>query len=235
MNRRDFIRASTGGLAAATIPAAGSGKAADNIVGEGRPENLRSASSSDLQGLVGDGQQRRILLRGGVVLSLDPRVGDFEKADVLIDGKRIAEIAPTVSAGDAEIVDCTGTIVMPGFIATHHHQYETLQRSIIPDGLLQGAWPHRRSCESKQCHLGPGSCAVRPGGLLHLGARRMPQRNQRGHHHGNRYLSVLAYTRTHRRDDQGSDGVGPADGLCLLPRYQSQQRWYPARVSRSDE
>src|SRR5258708_13278145 len=30
---------------------------------------------------------------------------------------------------------------MPGFIATHHHQYETLQRSIIPDGLLTGAWP----------------------------------------------------------------------------------------------
>ena len=30
---------------------------------------------------------------------------------------------------------------MPGFIHTHHHQYETLQRSVIPDGLLQGAWP----------------------------------------------------------------------------------------------
>ncbi len=141
MNRRDFIRASTAGLAAATIPAAGSGSAADNIVSEGQLGSLRSASPSDLQGLVGDGRQRRILLRGGVVLSLDPRVGDFEKADVLIDGKRIAEVAPTVSAGDAEIVDCTGTIVMPGFIATHHHQYETLQRSIIPDGLLQGAWP----------------------------------------------------------------------------------------------
>jgi 5-methylthioadenosine/S-adenosylhomocysteine deaminase len=114
MNRRDFIRASTSGLAAATIPAAGSGRAADNIVREAQLGSLRSASPSDLQGLVGDGRQRRILLRGGVVLSLDPRVGDFEKADVLIDGKRIAEVAPTVSAGDAEIVDCTGTIVMPG-------------------------------------------------------------------------------------------------------------------------
>jgi hypothetical protein len=101
MNRRDFIRASTAGLAAATIPAAGSGRAADNIVSEGQLGSLRSASPSDLQGLVGDGRQRRILLRGGVVLSLDPRVGDFEKADVLIDGKRIAEVAPTVSAGDA--------------------------------------------------------------------------------------------------------------------------------------
>jgi cytosine/adenosine deaminase-related metal-dependent hydrolase len=30
---------------------------------------------------------------------------------------------------------------MPGFITTHHHQYETLQRSIIADGLLAGAWP----------------------------------------------------------------------------------------------
>src|SRR5262245_38244587 len=141
MHRRDFIKASTAGLAAATIPAAGSARAQGNIVGEGRPGNLRSASPSDLQGLVGDGRQRRILLRGGVVLSLDSRVGDFEKADVLIDGKRIAEVAPMVSAGDAEIVDCAGTIVMPGFIHTHHHQYETLQRSIIPDGLLTGAWP----------------------------------------------------------------------------------------------
>src|SRR5580658_1772889 len=120
---------------------AGSGRAADNNVSEGQLESLRPASPSDLQGLVGDGRQRRILLRGGVVLSLDPRVGDFEKADVLIEGKRIAEVAPTVSAGDAEIVDCTGTIVMPGFITTHHHQYETLQRSVIADGLLAGAWP----------------------------------------------------------------------------------------------
>jgi 5-methylthioadenosine/S-adenosylhomocysteine deaminase len=141
MNRRDFFKASTAGLAAAAIPVAGSVRAADNVVREAQLGSLRSAGPSDLQGLVGDSRQRRILLRGGVVLSLDPRVGDFEKADVLIDGKRIVEIAPTISAGDAEIVDCAGTIVMPGFIATHHHQYETLQRSMIPDGLLRGDWP----------------------------------------------------------------------------------------------
>src|SRR5262245_40647984 len=139
MNRRDFIRAGAAGLAA-TIPTVGCGRSSDTA-SSGQLGSLRSATPADLQGLVGDGRQRRILLRGGVVLSLDPKVGDFEKADVLIDGKRIAEIAPTVSASDAEIVDCTGTIVMPGFITTHHHQYETLQRSVIPDGLLAGAWP----------------------------------------------------------------------------------------------
>ncbi len=76
-----------------------------------------------------------------MVLSLDPKVGDFEQADVLVDGKTIAAVGPNLAAGDALVVDCTGTIIMPGFITTHHHQYETLQRSILADGLLAGAWP----------------------------------------------------------------------------------------------
>jgi 5-methylthioadenosine/S-adenosylhomocysteine deaminase len=137
--RRDFIKAGAAGLAASALPACGRSPESASAAQQG--DGLRSATDADLQGLVGDGQRRRILLRGGVVLSLDPRVGDFDKADVLIDGKRIAQIAPTIAAGDAEIVDCAGTIVMPGFITTHHHQYETLQRSVIPDGLLTGAWP----------------------------------------------------------------------------------------------
>ena len=137
--RREFIKAGAAGVAAA-LPAACGGRESREA-SAGQADGLRAAAPDDLQGLVGDGRRRRILLRGGVVLSLDPKVGDFAKADVLIDGKQIAQIAPTVSAGDAEIVDCSGTIVMPGFITTHHHQYETLQRSLIPDGLLTGAWP----------------------------------------------------------------------------------------------
>jgi len=101
----------------------------------------QSATTSQPQDLIGDGRKRRILLRGGVVLTLDAKVGDFENADVLIDGKTIAQIGPNLAPGDAEVIDCTGTIVMPGFVTTHHHQYETIQRSIIADGLLAGAWP----------------------------------------------------------------------------------------------
>jgi 5-methylthioadenosine/S-adenosylhomocysteine deaminase len=125
--RRDFLKAGAAGLAAAAVPAQLAG--------------LRSATGQDTQGLIGDGRRRRILLRGGTVLSLDPRVGDFEKADVLIDATKIAAIGPNLPAGNAEVIDCTGAIVMPGFITTHHHQYETLQRSLIPDGLLAGGWP----------------------------------------------------------------------------------------------
>src|SRR4029453_17038603 len=138
--RRNFIKTGAAGIAAA-IPAAGCGRGSDNTASVGQVGSLRSATPADLQGLVGDGRKRRILLRGGVVLTLDPKVGDFERADVLIDGTRIADVRPEITAADAEVVDCTGTIVMPGFITTHHHQYEVLQRSMIPDGLLAGAWP----------------------------------------------------------------------------------------------
>jgi cytosine/adenosine deaminase-related metal-dependent hydrolase len=137
-SRRDFlIKAGGAGLAGAAI----AGVTGTNAVSGQVPAGLRSAAPRDVQSLIGDGRRRRILLRGGVVLSVDPRVGDFEKADVLIDGKTIAQVAPTITASDAEVVDCSGTIVMPGFITTHNHQYESVQRAMIPDGVLAGAWP----------------------------------------------------------------------------------------------
>ena len=140
VSRRGFLQTGAAGIAGATL-AAGGCRSTSGGAGSAPLAGVRSATPADLQDLVGDGRKRRILLRGGVVLSLDPTVGDFEKADVLIDGKTIARIAPTISAGDAEVVDCAGTIVMPGFITTHNHQYEAIQRSVIPDGLLAGAWP----------------------------------------------------------------------------------------------
>lgn len=142
-SRRDFIRTGAAGLAGTTLTAAGCRTAADPASAQatGPLAGVRSATPGQLQGLVGDGRKRRILLRGGIVLSLDPKVGDFDRADVLIDGTKIAAVGPNLPAGDAEVVDCTGTIVMPGFITTHHHQYETIQRSIIADGLLAQPWP----------------------------------------------------------------------------------------------
>jgi 5-methylthioadenosine/S-adenosylhomocysteine deaminase len=80
--------------------------------------------------------KRRILLHGGIVLSLDPQVGELTKGDVLIEGKRIAAVAPRIDAPTAQVVDAAGMIVMPGFVDTHHHQYETVLRSILADGSL---------------------------------------------------------------------------------------------------
>lgn len=82
------------------------------------------------------GAGRRTLIRGGAVLTMDPGVGDFASADILIDGSKIVEIRPGIDAPDAAVIDADGMIVMPGFIDTHHHQFETALRSYLADGLL---------------------------------------------------------------------------------------------------
>src|SRR5713101_4444203 len=66
---------------------------------------------------------RRYVIRGGSVMSMDPKVGDFVRADVLVEGKKILKVGPNLHAGDADVIDATGRIVMPGFIDTHHHQF----------------------------------------------------------------------------------------------------------------
>ena len=69
-------------------------------------------------------------------MSMDPQVGDFVEADVLVEGKKIVAVGPNLRAGGAGVIDARGRIVMPGFVDTHHHQFETALRSFLADGLL---------------------------------------------------------------------------------------------------
>jgi cytosine/adenosine deaminase-related metal-dependent hydrolase len=78
---------------------------------------------------------RRLLLKGGIVLSLDPQIGDFDRGDVLIEGKKILAVGRDLTA-PALVIDAGGLIIMPGFVDTHHHQYETILRGILADGVL---------------------------------------------------------------------------------------------------
>ena len=75
---------------------------------------------------------RRYVIRGGAVMSMDPSVGDFARADVLVEGKKILAVGPNLNVGGAAVVDARGRVVMPGFIDTHHHLFETALRSYLP-------------------------------------------------------------------------------------------------------
>ena len=77
----------------------------------------------------------RLLLRGGTVLTVDPKLGDLATGDVLIEGDTIAQVAPEIQA-DAEVIDATGDIVIPGFVDTHRHTWETAIRSCAPNATL---------------------------------------------------------------------------------------------------
>jgi 5-methylthioadenosine/S-adenosylhomocysteine deaminase len=75
----------------------------------------------------------RTLFRGGCVLTLGPKTANHAQADVLVEDGRIAEVGPSLRVRDAEVVDATDTIVMPGFVDTHHHLWQTLFRNVAAD------------------------------------------------------------------------------------------------------
>jgi cytosine/adenosine deaminase-related metal-dependent hydrolase len=72
----------------------------------------------------------KVLLRGGCVLTLGPRTSNRTQADVLIEGERVAEIGQALRARDAEVVDASDAIVMPGFVDTHRHTWTSLFRNL---------------------------------------------------------------------------------------------------------
>ncbi|MEX1133921.1 MAG: amidohydrolase family protein [Acidimicrobiia bacterium] len=80
----------------------------------------------------------RKLIKGGTVLSLDPKVGDFTTGDVLIEGDEIVAVGLALANGDVELIDATGMIVMPGFVDSHRHIWEGVLRNIGTDVPLEG-------------------------------------------------------------------------------------------------
>jgi 5-methylthioadenosine/S-adenosylhomocysteine deaminase len=62
----------------------------------------------------------RTLLKGGVVLSFDRGVGDSDKADVLIEGRKIAAVQPNISA-TATVIDAPITRVRKIYILPTGH------------------------------------------------------------------------------------------------------------------
>ncbi|MDQ0377450.1 amidohydrolase family protein [Amycolatopsis thermophila] len=58
-----------------------------------------------------------MLLAGGSVL--DVVTGEVTRADVLVSGERIVEVGPSLD--DPERVDCSGGLLVPGFIDCHVH------------------------------------------------------------------------------------------------------------------
>jgi len=74
----------------------------------------------------------RTLLTGGTIVSMDPAVPDGV-GDVLITDGVITEIGPDIIAPDAEVIDATDRVVMPGFVDTHRHTWQTAFRGIGAD------------------------------------------------------------------------------------------------------
>ncbi|MBT5571362.1 MAG: amidohydrolase family protein [Alphaproteobacteria bacterium] len=84
----------------------------------------------------------KTLIKGGTIISMDRKTGDFAKGDILVNGSEIEKISKSVRAPGAKVVDATGMIVMPGFVNAHLHTWQTGIRGVagnwsIPEYLHQ--------------------------------------------------------------------------------------------------
>jgi 5-methylthioadenosine/S-adenosylhomocysteine deaminase len=75
----------------------------------------------------------RMLIANGLLLTLDDRLGVLERGDILVEGDRIAHVGPHIEAEDAELVDATDRIVIPGLIDSHRHIWESILRNVAAD------------------------------------------------------------------------------------------------------
>ncbi|SEH17366.1 Cytosine/adenosine deaminase [Natronorubrum sediminis] len=80
----------------------------------------------------------RTIIRHGTVVSLDPEIGQVDDADILIEDGEIVEIGAGLSAENAEVIDASDHIVIPGFVDSHIHLAQTQVRGIAGDWSLMG-------------------------------------------------------------------------------------------------
>jgi 5-methylthioadenosine/S-adenosylhomocysteine deaminase len=79
-----------------------------------------------------------LLIRGGYVLTMDS-AGDIPGGDVHVRDGVIQQVGRNLDIPDAEVVDASGKIVVPGLVDTHWHMWNTLLRGMsdgrpTPDG-----------------------------------------------------------------------------------------------------
>ena len=70
------------------------------------------------------------LIKNACVVTMDPALGDIDGGDLLIDGGKIVQIGRNLQAPNAEVIDGTGRIAMPGLVNAHIHTWEYQLRGI---------------------------------------------------------------------------------------------------------
>jgi len=83
---------------------------------------------------------KKTLLKNGIIVTMNPAREIYYGGYVLIEGSRILQMGPSAPA-DAdqtadEVIDCSGRIVLPGFINTHTHLFQNLLKGLGDDMAL---------------------------------------------------------------------------------------------------
>jgi cytosine/adenosine deaminase-related metal-dependent hydrolase len=79
----------------------------------------------------------KTLIRGASIATVDPQLGDMARGDILIEDDKIVAIEREISA-DAQVIDASSMIAMPGMVDTHRHTWQTALRGLLVDEALPG-------------------------------------------------------------------------------------------------
>src|SRR5437899_1421145 len=121
LSRRGFL----GGLAAL-----GSISLAACATNSTKASRLRAASRATGQ-LPPRGE---FVVRNAYVLTMDPKLGNIPRGDVHVRNGMLVAVGPNLAAPDAEEIDGSNRIALPGFIDTHFHLWGSFARGIVADG-----------------------------------------------------------------------------------------------------
>src|SRR5216684_1915639 len=84
---------------------------------------------------------RDLFLKNGHLITMDPELGDQPATDIRVSDGRIARVGRNLATGDAEVIDVSGLVVIPGLIDTHRHLWQSTIRNSLPvhaDAAIEG-------------------------------------------------------------------------------------------------
>jgi 5-methylthioadenosine/S-adenosylhomocysteine deaminase len=88
----------------------------------------------------------RVLIKNGLILTLDPDDHVLDGFDVLIEDGLIARIAkdivPATSPAVEKVIDASGKLVMPGLVNAHLHSYDVYMKGLYEDLPLELWMPY---------------------------------------------------------------------------------------------
>ncbi|HAH31022.1 MAG TPA: 8-oxoguanine deaminase [Elusimicrobia bacterium] len=74
---------------------------------------------------------RSMLIKNALVLAtMDVKAREIEGGEVYIEGPEIIKVGRNLRVKADTVIDAKGCVVLPGFVNTHHHLYQTLTRNL---------------------------------------------------------------------------------------------------------
>ena len=88
---------------------------------------------------------KRVLIKCGWLVTLDPEIGEIKGGELLYRGNTIEAAGRNLGASADEVIDASDKIVMPGLVNAHMHTWETALRGIGAEWMSADYFKHVHS------------------------------------------------------------------------------------------